>query len=166
MDNNNNSIVTTVSIRMHSEIYVYGTDSMRGLLHSQYLEEPYEFFSFIQMIEKMDEIFDNKQFPQAFLSPRTFSGKNRTAKSSEEDFGSFMNNTGRQAEEYEHETVKCTFKISVRLRQNATWQGNIVWEEKNLSKDFRSVLDMLKLMDEALHNSIGKPSHVSWEEIR
>ena len=43
-----------------------------------------------------------------------------------------------------------TFVISVQFRQNATWQGNIMWTERNKKQNFRSVLEMIKLMDEAL----------------
>ena len=57
---------------------------------------------------------------------------------------------------------KCTFEISVRFQQNSTWQGQILWAEKNLKQNFRSVLEMLKLMDEALAE--GELEKVSWKE--
>jgi len=47
-------------------------------------------------------------------------------------------------------SVKGTFEISVMFTQNSTWQGQIHWVEKNQKKKFRSALEMLKLMDEAL----------------
>jgi len=57
---------------------------------------------------------------------------------------------------------KCTFEISVKFKQNATWQGQILWAEKNLKQNFRSVLEMLKLMDEALTE--GEEKAVIWED--
>jgi len=47
-------------------------------------------------------------------------------------------------------STKGTFEISVKFTQNSTWQGQIHWIEKNQKQNFRSALEMLKLMDEAL----------------
>ena len=43
-----------------------------------------------------------------------------------------------------------TFKIKIIFMQNATWQGTIVWEESGEEQRFRSVFEMLSLMDSAL----------------
>ena len=59
--------------------------------------------------------------------------------------------------------AKCTFEISVRFTQNATWQGQIHWAEKGQKQNFRSVLEMLRLMDEALVEVSGI-REVTWEE--
>jgi len=50
--------------------------------------------------------------------------------------------------------------------QNATWQGRIHWLEKNQDQNFRSVLEMLKLMDEALADDLEEAGAetVNWEE--
>ena len=55
-----------------------------------------------------------------------------------------------------------TFEISVKFMQNATWQGQIHWVEKNQKQNFRSALEMLKLMDEALADSSDNTQSVSW----
>ena len=46
-----------------------------------------------------------------------------------------------------------TFVVKILNRQNSTWQGNITWVEGEKSQNFRSALEMLKLMDEALEVS-------------
>jgi len=51
----------------------------------------------------------------------------------------------------EQGVTKSTFEITVRFKQNATWQGQINWVEKSMTQNFRSVLEMLKLIDEALN---------------
>jgi len=56
---------------------------------------------------------------------------------------------------------KCTFEISVRFQQNSTWQGQILWAEKNMKQSFRSVLEMLRLMDEAMGE--GSSRSVGWD---
>ena len=54
----------------------------------------------------------------------------------------------------------CTFEVTVRFTQNSTWQGQILWADKNIKQNFRSVLEMLSLMDEALTEE--KPKAVGW----
>ena len=60
------------------------------------------------------------------------------------------------------ETSKGTFEISVKFTQNSTWQGQIHWIEKNQKQNFRSALEMLKLMDEALAEGTDDNSVVKW----
>ncbi|HML38566.1 MAG TPA: hypothetical protein PKA19_14290 [Bacillota bacterium] len=45
---------------------------------------------------------------------------------------------------------KATFTIQIQFQQNATWQGSIAWAEGDRSQRFRSELEMLKLMMEAV----------------
>ena len=46
--------------------------------------------------------------------------------------------------------VEATFIVRVRFEQNATWHGSLSWIEQKKTQNFRSTLEMLKLMDEAL----------------
>jgi hypothetical protein len=43
-----------------------------------------------------------------------------------------------------------SFLIQVKFRQDNCWQGTIQWLEGQKSCSFRSLLEMLRLMDEAL----------------
>ena len=43
-----------------------------------------------------------------------------------------------------------TFEMRVLFRQNASWQGELLWLEKNTRQSFRSVLELITLMDSAL----------------
>lgn len=45
-----------------------------------------------------------------------------------------------------------TFVIYVKYRQHATWQGEVVWTDTRQRKCFRSALELLKLIDEALNH--------------
>ena len=155
-------MVTAVSIRMRAEIVSFDNGSLRGELYSHFLDKPYVFYSLLRMIEKMEEIFDKNRFPEKFMLPRTFgnakSGKRAKTKGSEE-----MNDSERPEKNEATGGSKCTFEISVKFRQNATWQGQILWAEKNLKQTFRSVLEMLKLMDEALTDGEEKAAPVEWQ---
>lgn len=46
-----------------------------------------------------------------------------------------------------------TFVLKVLGRQHGTWQGSILWVEEKREQHFRSALEMLKLIDEALAQS-------------
>ncbi|RKM60434.1 hypothetical protein D6855_06865 [Butyrivibrio sp. CB08] len=48
---------------------------------------------------------------------------------------------------------KNTFIVKVDNRQRNTWQGEIVWAEENRRKRFRSSLELLMLMNEAMNLS-------------
>ena len=51
---------------------------------------------------------------------------------------------------------KGTFVVHVQYLENSTWQGEIVWAEKNESLKFRSALELLKIMDSALATSTAE----------
>ena len=157
-------LVTAASIQMRAEIVTYDNGLIMGELHNRYLTTPYEFFDLIQMIEKMEEIFDEKNFPEAFLSPRILNPIKTEAKNkSFAGRADVMNNMKKTIEQTGQNGKKCSFEISVKFRQNATWQGTILWIEKNLKQNFRSVLEMLKLMDEALSDGIDDSETANWE---
>jgi len=59
-------------------------------------------------------------------------------------------------------STKGTFEITVKFMQNSTWQGQIHWVEKNQKQNFRSALEMLKLMDEALAESGEGTQVINW----
>ena len=158
LETGNKGIVTAMSIQMKAEVTAYGSAGIRGRLFSRYLEEPYIFVDLIHMIHKMEEIFDLYGFPQEFLSPRTFKG----GKSGVKKISVERNNDMSHELQIERDGTKCTFEITVKFRQNATWQGQILWAEKNLKQNFRSVLEMLKLMDEALTDGEESKKQVNW----
>lgn len=54
--------------------------------------------------------------------------------------------------ELEHQNEKASFLVHVQFRQHATWQGSITWVEKGVTQHFRSALEMLRLMNEALED--------------
>jgi hypothetical protein len=165
LDSERNDIVTAASIRMRAEIASYGYNALKGILYSQYLDRPFGFISLMQMIEKMEEIFDTKGFPEAFMTPRTFGYSGKNTNKHKIDGNEVMKDETASGIVFEPGDTKCTFEITVKFRQNATWQGQILWAEKNLKQNFRSVLEMLRLMDEALTENTGKPEQVKWEEM-
>ena len=45
---------------------------------------------------------------------------------------------------------KGTFVVKIEFCQHGTWQGQVIWAEENRTERFRSALELLRLMDEAI----------------
>lgn len=46
------------------------------------------------------------------------------------------------------------FVVTVRSQENHTWQGTVSWVEGKRQENFRSVLELLKLIDSAVTTEI------------
>ena len=158
-----NGLVTAVSIQMRAEIFSCSCGDFRGILYNRFLEKPFVFDSLLSMIEKMESIFDTKGFPESFTTPRMFNTSGHSRNIYELDRDADMMDTMNSIIRPENGGSKCTFEIAVKFRQNSTWQGQILWAEKNLKRNFRSVLEMLKLMDEALTDNDEKSEQLKWD---
>lgn len=115
-----------------------------GRLFLSNVREPFIFTDIDQMVLRMDRYFDEIRFPMASTESRSF---HRTKPNTERKEGvkrmqdmSILN----------HKGDKATFIIQIQYRQNATWQGKIVWADQNKTQYFRSALEMMKLIDSAL----------------
>lgn len=51
---------------------------------------------------------------------------------------------------------RATFTVQVQFQQNETWQGVIAWVEGMESRRFRSELELIRLMAEAVEHSDEK----------
>ena len=49
-----------------------------------------------------------------------------------------------------------TFIVRVQHRQNSSWQGRLTWMEENKTVYFRSIWEMVKLMESAL-DTVSQP---------
>lgn len=54
-----------------------------------------------------------------------------------------------------------TFVVNICYCENNTWQGYVVWAEKNKKEYFRSALELMKLIDGAL----SMPAQTKEEKI-
>lgn len=85
--------------------------------------------------------FELKEQMAAFLNPRAPGEEEpavivpRTFRVSEGNFG------------------PATFVVRILFRRNATWQGTVSWKEKRCQVNFRSFLELLLLMQEAVGRS-------------
>lgn len=105
----------------------------------------------------MDLFFDEFRFPQPTHQYRSFykNGSERTKES--------MNQPTKEDMKLPNEAGEAgTFIVHVKFRQNASWQGSVQWVEGKRTQNFRSTLELMKLMDEALHKEEDPPL-TKWE---
>ena len=60
-----------------------------------------------------------------------------------------------------------SFLVEIKFRQNNCWQGTVQWLEGQKTCSFRSMLELLRLMDEALEKTVApedKQETRSWEQ--
>ncbi len=47
-------------------------------------------------------------------------------------------------------SCKETFIVKIEYCQNGSWQGKVVWADENKTMRFRSTLELIRLMDDAI----------------
>lgn len=119
-----------------------GKDGSQGRLYCCYRRGPVSFKNEYQLIKAMEALMEEIGCPQSSVELRTYGQKPRPLKEKPKPV------TGREAV-LEQRGREATFIIHVKYRQNATWQGEVIWVEHGEKKSFLSVLEMLKLLDSA-----------------
>lgn len=150
------AIVTAMSTVVTVAVASYEHQVPVGRLFSPFFRRSMPFCDFSDLFAKMESIFDTLSFPQKYFEWRSFGIKAkrlRTGAIAESREDDEMGEIGEQA--------KATFIIHVQFRRNATWQGTIQWVEQNRTQVFRSTLEMIKLIDEAMEGRDMVPV-VSW----
>lgn len=99
------------------------------------------FSSLSQFLLKMEQLLDEEQMPQAFTRQRRF---RQTPQPAEYPLPEDKPRGGC-----------CTFELRVIFRQNSSWQGILKWRETRKEQNFRSVLELVSLMDSALKSPAG-----------
>ena len=51
---------------------------------------------------------------------------------------------------------QATFELQILFRQHTSWQGTVLWQEQRRQQPFRSVLELVLLMDSALGDQEGR----------
>lgn len=124
------------SIRLCVDSYEHGI--MKGRYYSMGLEgNGRKFESLAQFLVSAEDLFDSINFPQAFAAKHSF------APHSSMTSGALAGAGSRKGE-------RGTFVIRILFRQHTSWQGSIVWLEGGGEQTFRSVLELILLMDGAL----------------
>lgn len=130
----------------------------QGRFYHKYQKEPQTFCDVKGLFSLMEALFDKCGYPQSSTQDRLFQEKKEknTAKGASQvaDIDQVLNQNGDLA----------TFVVHVKHRQHSTWQGEVVWAEKNEKRTFRSALELLKLIDNAIEDDESTDDAV--DEIR
>ena len=126
-----------------------------------YQAEPVEFSHWHQLITGMERFFDDIQFPFPTTNFRSFGDTQRRMNHRQE--------TGRTMADEELLKKRGdlgSFIVRVQHRQNSSWQGRITWIEEDKTVYFRSIWEMIKLVESALDTvDIEKEGmEISWSE--
>ena len=97
------------------------------------------FSSLAQFLLQMEELLDRRQDPQAYTQARKFSS---LLIQPEQDGSASCIRKGKRA----------TFELQILFRQHSSWQGILLWKETGMEQSFRSVLELVILMDSALRD--------------
>ena len=122
-------------IMVYVDSYENGVPS--GRFHITSDSEMQTFSSLSKLLIAINDKLDRENFPQSFAALRKFYAP---LKPSDASKGALEQNRGSAA----------TFSIRILFRQNASWQGSVKWLEGNQEVYFRSVLELIGLVDQAL----------------
>ena len=121
-----------------------------GQIWDQYATRPTTYTGLMDLIFRMDDLYDSWNFPQrsnkcrSFLADRELEERTPSTpnirKGKKMELHNVQEKRGKQG----------TFIVQVQYRQNSTWQGQVIWAEENRREHFRSALELMKLIDGAM----------------
>jgi len=149
MDKKENTL-TAKSLKMIAEIKYSEDGHFLGELDCVHFNEPFAFSCLVRMIEMMEITFDVKGYPEMQLLPRSFGRAKKRIKKFELDLHKHINENKTDIIQSKTDGRKCTFELVVNFRNHAEWQGQIYWVDKDVTRQFLSIIEMMKLIDEAL----------------
>ena len=139
-----------------------GTGSaLRGRFYHAYSRDAVPFENADELIFKMEGFFDSIHFPHPATAIRSFSGG-----SHHHDNIDRKEKVMRDEELLSRHGDMGSFIIRVQQRQNSSMQGRLTWIEKNKTVYFRSVWEMIRLIDSAveMNNPVKEEEMPSWDD--
>ena len=107
-----------------------------GRFYNPYSPNGEKFRGIVRFLGRMEDTLDRMNYPQAFTTARAFSRP--------------YSNMAAPSGEKLREGKIATFAVRILFRQNASWQGSVTWIEGEREEYFRSVLELISLIDGAL----------------
>ncbi len=120
-----------------------------GRYFHRYKKEETFFPDSATLIIEMERFYDDIGYPQAAIKTRKFIERKGGRIPAKEhmaiisDSQTLMQFRGKLA----------TFLVGVTSRQNASWQGDVVWMEQQIRKHFCSDMELVVFVDDAVKKS-------------
>ena len=109
----------------------------RGRFYNPHMKSEQPFESLMQLLQGMEATMEDMAFPKAYQVTRAFAPRPKTERP--------------PVNEAPLRGKVATFAVRILFRQNASWQGTVAWLEGSREESFRSVLELLLLMDSAAY---------------
>ncbi len=136
-------------------------ERIRGRIYHAYQEEATPISTFEEMVFKLEEFYDSINFPHPTTNDRSFQEQTPHPAPRKGREKIMSDNTL-----LERHGDLGSFIIRVQHRQNSSWQGRITWMEEDKTVRFRSIFEMIKLVESAL-DTIGPgeeaETEASWD---
>ena len=125
-------------------VYSYQNKNLQGTFYNPYYGKEIVFENITQLLLLMEDMMDEMGSPQASIQARSFEKvPHRLEKAS----------IAQQLLLNPQQEAIAVFNVKVLFRQGASWQGKVRWTDEGKETSFRSVLELIKLMDSALPQS-------------
>ena len=119
----------------------YENGELRGRFYNAY-HDVCSFESLSQFLIRMETLLEETQTQQSYTSHRTFSTI-------------LLSDMNSHHPQQSGKGAKATFELQVLFRQHSSWQGILIWKERDAEQSFRSVLELVLLLDSALRGMEG-----------
>ena len=117
-------------------IDTYEEHRLSGRYYNPYFPEGKAFHSLTHFLLEMEQTLNSMEFPRSYTATRYFAAPPECS-------------TGPPQSDV-LTGAKATFALRILFRQNASWQGSVTWLVGKREQSFRSVLELVLLMDSAL----------------
>ena len=118
----------------------YDDHCLKGILSGAQLEGDKPFTGVIDLLLQIEDLMDRTNTPQRNEEPRRFPTVSPLSSASE----AYRQAGGEKAK------AIAVFQLNGMCRQNATWQGSLFWVDEGQEAHFRSVLELLHLLNSVL----------------
>lgn len=113
-----------------------------GRFHIASHQDAQSFKGLTQLVLGINNALNQNHFPQSFSELRKF---RKPSERPEPSLVLLNRNSGKLA----------TFCVRILFRQNASWQGSVSWSEGEQEEYFRSALELIVLLDDALNYTVN-----------
>lgn len=121
-----------------------------GRLYHAYKEGAVSFFGMENAFPIMESFFNRIRCPFPDTETHSFFYKKIGRDEDRSQQGKRMMRVMKDDELLKEHGDRGTFIIRVQYRQHSSWQGVVTWSEKHKTVPFRSALELMKMIDEAL----------------
>jgi len=114
-----------------------------SLLHYTFPQRKH-FENLMQLLLLIEQTVEENDYPSSSTQKRAFQ-KNKPCFT-----------PAVSSDMFEDKGRLATFRVRILFRQNASWQGTVSWVEDGCEKTFRSALELIFLIDNAVTSPSGE----------